>query len=74
MHIVSLLADKLRLVDGVNDQEGRLEVRHNGVWGTICKHSFDTIDASAACLTLGLGLVRFKFLVSIELTLVWVSS
>ena len=44
--------DALRMVDGASNQEGRLEVRHNNVWGTVCNKGFDAIDASAACRSL----------------------
>ena len=46
-------ADDLRLVGGGAANEGRLELYHEGVWGTICGHGFDTNDARVACTQLG---------------------
>jgi len=42
-------------VAGSNDREGRLEVFHNGRWGTVCDDMFGDIHASIACFQLGLG-------------------
>ena len=47
----------LRLVGGPNAGEGRLEVYHTSVWGTVCDDSFENVDAGLACQSLGLGLV-----------------
>ena len=44
----------LRIVDGPNDLEGRLEVCLNNVWGTVCSNSWDNNDAAVACRQLGL--------------------
>jgi len=40
---------------GVNSQinAGRLEINHNGVWGSVCDHDFDYRDARVACRMLG---------------------
>lgn len=46
---------KLRLVNTHNSSkpEGRLEIYHNSIWGTICDDSFDPLDADVACRQLG---------------------
>jgi len=40
---------------GTESREGRLEVLHNGVWGTICNRNFTDTSAKVACYALGLG-------------------
>ena len=41
---------------GRHDSEGRLEVLHDGVWGTVCDDNFGEADATAICGILGLPL------------------
>ena len=43
----------VRLVDGSNQYEGRVEVCINDQWGTICDNSWDNIDATIVCKQLG---------------------
>ena len=40
-------------VEGENATEGRLEICHEGVWGTACPQSLDPRDASVVCRELG---------------------
>ncbi len=42
-----------RLVEGNNATAGRLEVRHKGVWGTICDDNFGPEEGRVACRMLG---------------------
>ena len=47
----------MRLVNSNNNTgsqyEGRIEIFHNGTWGTICDHDWDLVDAKVACRMLG---------------------
>ena len=47
----------IRLVDstGTSGKEGRVEVCHSGVWGSICSDEFDEGEAYILCKELGYG-------------------
>ena len=45
----------VRLANGSSKYEGRVEVLHDGVWGTVCDDGWSLTNGHVVCKELGLG-------------------
>ncbi len=44
---------EMRLVGGVTENEGRVEVCHNDMWNTVCDDGWDLAETNVVCQNLG---------------------
>ena len=52
LHIVCANGD-IRLSEGRDDDEGRVEICYNASWGTVCDNMWGPTNADVACRQLG---------------------
>ena len=51
----------VRLSDGDRFFNGRVEVLHDGIWGTVCNDGFTVQNAKVVCKQLGYRYVNNKY-------------
>ncbi|KAK5861608.1 hypothetical protein PBY51_022991 [Eleginops maclovinus] len=63
---------KVRLIPGRS--RGRVEVKYNGVWGTVCDDGFDTVDGKVICKMLGFQTAISTFTASPGTGRIWLDE
>ena len=53
IHIAPCTTGQLRLAGGKIENEGRVEICVNNVWGTVCGNKWGSADATVVCRQLG---------------------
>ena len=65
----------LRLYDGSTENEGILEIFHDNRWGSICGHSWDSIDSNIACKQMGFpGYITYSISRRIITNIYWLDN
>jgi len=55
----------IALIGGRRSREGRVQVCHNGIWGTVCEDGFNNPAARVVCYSLGFGYIGYKVNINI---------
>ena len=53
MHFINNAGLPIRLANGTNEKEGRVEIYWNNQWSTVCDDLWDDNDATVICKQLG---------------------
>ena len=56
---LNYLTSVVRLVNGKQETEGRVELLHDGKWGTVCDDDFDKADGDVICKMIGYKEARY---------------
>ena len=59
INVTTCLEGDIRLVNGQNQFEGRVEICQNGVWGTVCNDNWSTDDIAQSYAFVQLGYGKF---------------
>ena len=54
LQFLTVISQNVRLKDGDASYQGRLEIKYNGEWGTVCNKNFSNLAAEIVCKELGL--------------------
>ena len=54
----------VRLVGGINELEGNVEICYNNFWGAVCHDSWSTTDAVVVCTQLGHRVIGIEWQIS----------
>jgi len=64
LQVISCLTDTpIRLVGGITQYSGNVEVFYNNHWGTICEREFTKENAQVICNQLGYNFSRYVLLI-----------
>ncbi|CAG2193299.1 unnamed protein product [Mytilus edulis] len=66
----------LRIRPGYAKDQGRLEIKYRGEWGTVCQNHFGNVDAEVACRQLGYcsGIMQPRQLINHEYGAIWLND